>query len=85
MSNAAKRAAAERAWKTLRPLMNDRHARPTLPARPGSPRYYDEIEAKQALRDALERHSPILLAALAFYIKFDAQRRDDADRERGKK
>ncbi|VVD74454.1 hypothetical protein PHO31112_00760 [Pandoraea horticolens] len=67
MTTAAKRAAAQRAWKALRPLMNHQPSR--LPPRPGSPRIREEFEAKQARRDALEKHAPILIAALAFYIK----------------
>ncbi|VVE53260.1 hypothetical protein PCO31111_04877 [Pandoraea communis] len=71
MTSAAKRAAAARAWKELRPLMN--HQPPRLPPRPGSPRVREEFEAKQARRDALEKHAPILMAALAFFIKANAQ------------
>ncbi len=72
MRSAAKRAAAERAWKELRPLMNHQPSR--LPPRPGSPRIREEFEAKQARRDALERHESILIAALAFFIKADSPR-----------
>ncbi|RSK77889.1 hypothetical protein EJ774_21280 [Pandoraea apista] len=71
MTSAAKRAAAARAWKELRPLMNHQPSR--LPPRPGSPRVLEEFEARQARRDALEKHAPILIAALAFFIKAIAQ------------
>ncbi|VVE90777.1 hypothetical protein [Pandoraea bronchicola] len=71
MTSAAKRAAAARAWKELRPLMNHQPSR--LPPKPGSPRAREEFEAKQARRDALEKHAPILMAALAFFIKANAQ------------
>lgn len=71
MTSAAKRAAADRAWKELRPLMN--HQPPRIPPRPGSPRVREEFEAKQARRDALEKHASILLAALAFYVKANTQ------------
>ncbi|VVE90295.1 hypothetical protein [Pandoraea bronchicola] len=71
MTSAAKRAAAARAWKELRPLMNHQPSR--LTPRPGSPLVREEFEAKQARRDALEKHAPILMAALAFFIKVNAQ------------
>ncbi|MEF3064641.1 hypothetical protein [Pandoraea apista] len=71
MTSAAKRAAAARAWKELRSLMNHQPSR--LPPRPGSPRVREEFEARQARRDALEKHAPILITALAFFIKAIAQ------------
>lgn len=74
MRSAAKRAAAVRAWKELRPLMNYQPSR--TPPRSGSPRCREDFEAKQARRDALEKHAAILLAALAFYIRADAERGD---------
>ncbi|VVE47447.1 hypothetical protein PCO31111_04516 [Pandoraea communis] len=81
MSNAPNRAAAKRAWDALRPLVNKRHGRSRRPAHVGSARYHEEIEARQALSQALEAHAPVLLAALAFYIKTDAQRRDDIEED----
>ncbi|EON11939.1 hypothetical protein [Pandoraea sp. SD6-2] len=81
MSNAPNRAAAKRAWETLRHLVNKRQGRTWRPALVGSARYHEEIEAQQALSQALEAHAPVLLAALAFYIKTDAQRRDDTEED----
>lgn len=79
MSNAPNRAAAKRAWEALRPLVNRRRTHSTRPALPGSSRHHEEIEAKHELLEALATHSPTLLAALAFYIKTDAQRRSDVE------
>ncbi|RRJ30808.1 hypothetical protein [Pandoraea apista] len=61
--------------------MNKRNGRSRRPALVGSARYHEEIEARQALAEALEAHAPVLLAALAFYIKTDAQRRDDVEED----
>ncbi|MEF3068098.1 hypothetical protein [Pandoraea apista] len=79
MSNAPNRAAAKRAWEALRPLVNKRRARSTRSALPGSARHHEEIEARHELLAALEAHAPVMLAALAFYIKTDAQRRTDVE------
>ncbi|CFB64488.1 hypothetical protein [Pandoraea apista] len=49
------------------------HQPSRLPSRPGSPRVREEFEARQARRDALEKHAPILITALAFFIKAIAQ------------
>ncbi|QDH59457.1 hypothetical protein [Pandoraea pnomenusa] len=81
MSNAPNRAAAKRAWEALRPLVNKQQARSRRPLLTGSARHHDETEARQALLDALATHSPALLAALAFYIKTDAQRRTDVEED----
>ncbi|ALS64910.1 hypothetical protein [Pandoraea apista] len=81
MSNAPNRAAAKRAWDALRPLVNMRNGRSRRPALVGSARYHEEIEARQALAEALEAHTPVLLAALAFYIKTDAARRNDVEED----
>jgi len=81
MSNAPNRAAALRAWEALRPLVNKRRGRSPKPALVGSARYHEEIEARQALAEALAAHSPVLLAALAFYIKTDAQRKNDTEED----
>lgn len=81
MSNAPNRAAAKRAWEALRPLVNKQRTRHARPAHPGSARYHEEIEAKQELLEALATHSPALLGALAFFIKTDAQRRDDVEED----
>ncbi|WP_150574571.1 hypothetical protein [Pandoraea aquatica] len=79
MSSTPNRAAAKRAWEALRPLVNKRRARSVRTALPGSSRHHEEIEARQQLLDALATHSTVMLAALAFYIKTDAQRRDDVE------
>ncbi|VVD63391.1 hypothetical protein PPN31114_00219 [Pandoraea pneumonica] len=81
MSNTPNRAAALRAWEALRPLVNKQRGRSPRPALVGSARYHEEIEARHALAEALETHSHVLLAALAFYIKTDAQRRDDIEED----
>lgn len=81
MSNAPNKAAAKRAWEALRPLVNRRRVRSSRPALPGSARHHEEIEARQELLDALDKHAPALLAALAFYIKTDAQRRNDVEED----
>ena len=68
-----------RMWQSLRPIANKPRA--TRPALPGSARYHEEIEAKQELLETLASNPQVLIAALAFYIKTDAQRRDDVEED----
>lgn len=79
MSNAPNKAAAKRAWEALRPLVNKQQGRSKRPALPGSARHHEELEARHQLHEAVTAHTPVLLAALAFYIKTDAQRKSDVE------
>ena len=81
MSNAPNRAAAKRLWEAIRPLANKQHSRSKRPAMPGSARHHEEIEAKQELLEVLAANTHVVIAALAFYIKTDAQRRDDVEED----
>lgn len=79
MSNSPNRAAAKRLWTKLRPLVNKQHSRSTRPALPGSARFHEEAETKHAILEALAAQPNVVIAALAFYIKTDAQRRSDVE------
>ncbi len=79
MSNSPNRAAAKRLWAKLRPLVNKQHSRSTRPALPGSARFHEEAETKHAILEALAAQPNVVIAALAFYIKTDAQRRSDVE------
>ncbi|VVE12294.1 hypothetical protein PCA20602_02696 [Pandoraea capi] len=79
MSSAPNRAAAKRLWEVLRPLANKQRLHSKRPALQGSARYHEEIEARQELIEALAANPQVVIAALAFYIKTDAQRRTDVE------
>lgn len=81
MSNTPSRAAAKRAWEALRPLVNKQQTRSRRPSLDGSARHHEEAEARHQIHEAVAAHLPVLLAALAFYIKTDAERRDAVEED----
>ncbi|WP_353191382.1 hypothetical protein [Pandoraea pnomenusa] len=81
MSNTPNRVAAKRLWERLRPLINKLNSRSTRPALPGSARHHEEVETKHEILEVLAAQPHVVIAALAFYIKTDTQRRDDVEED----